>query len=539
MNTIKGFILLLVLTGCFMSCEKKHESLPKGRFLKANLPGEPQTMDPRKGADLSSSAMHFLLYEGLTKVADDASIAYGVAKEIQISDDKLTYTFYLRDCSWSNGQPVTAHDFEYSWKTMLSPNFACPNAHLLYPIKNSENAKKGLIPPSEIAVKALSSKTLEVKLEKPTPYFLKLVSFCVFYPVNHKIVKNNPKWCEHLNEDFVSNGPFKLVKWRHENEIVFEKNEMYWNKDEVSLPGLQISLVKDENTALEMFMRKELDILGGQYTSISIDDPSSLIKSNHLNAYMSAKTQFCAFNVNKPPFNNIHIRHALSLSVDRESLVKTVGIMGEIPAVNFVPPALKEGKNKAFIKSFDPIKAKEELQTGMKELGMSEREFAQFTMIYPRNKLGSQIAQALQDQWRKNLGIQVQIESMDHNLYLSHLGSKNFDLCQSYWVAQYDDQMNILDRFKKRVSTKNYPGWENPKYIKLLDDSFLVTDDARNQILEEAEKIIMQDMPIAPLFHGCSYLAVQPEVKGIYTSPTGALYLEKIHFEEEPSNGNN
>lgn len=526
------FFLFLTLIS-FASCDKKMSKTPKTRYLRINLPGDPKTMDPRKGGDVYSSAMHFLLFEGLTKVSEHSTSDLGIAKKIDLSDDMLTYTFHLRDTQWSNGQPVTAQDFEYSWKTMLSPSFPCPNANLLYPIKNAEKAKNGLVPTSEIGIRVIDSKTLEIVLESPTPYFLNLISFCVFYPVNHNVVRENPKWCDNFNEDFISNGPYKIIKWRHDDEIVLVKNEHYYDKDEVKLAGIHISLVDNENTALEMFKRKELDLLGSPYTNVTIDASNYLAHHNFLNCNKVGKTEFCAFNVNKPPFNNIHIRKAMAYAINRDSVVQTVGMEDEMPAINFVPPVLKKGKNIPFIKSFDPIKAREELEIGLKELNMDLRDFEKITMVYPKYEVSHKIAQVLQQQWRENLGILVKIESVDHVMFLTKTSKKDFDLCQYYWVAQYDDQMNILDRFKKKLNPKNYAGWENEQYIQLLNDSYFVTGDKRDQLLEEAESIIMKEMPIAPIYHGCSYCIKQPYVKGMFTSAIGSVHLHKIQFEDE------
>ena len=384
----------------------------------------------------------------------------------------------------------------------------------------------------DIGIKVLDSKTLQITLGSPTPYFLNLISFCVFYPVNHTISSKNLKWCDKVSPDFVSNGPYKIVKWRHDDEIIVEKNEYYWDKDNVFLPSIHISLVDNENTALEMFKRGELDLLGSPYTNVTIDSSNFLNENNFLTSHPVAKTQMCSFNVERPPFNNKHIRKALGFAIDRDAVVKSIGVLDEIPAVNFVSPVLKKGKNKAFIKTFDPIKAKEELEIGLHELNMVLSDFQKIVMIYPRYEVNHKLAQVLQQQWRENLGLQIQIESTDHVIFLTKTNKKDFDLCQYYWVAQYDDPMNILDRFKKKLNPKNYSSWENQEYIKLLDASYYATGEKRDIILDQAETIIMDEMPITTIYHACSYQVKQPYVKGVYTSAIGSIHLQKIVFEE-------
>ncbi|MCH9631262.1 MAG: Oligopeptide-binding protein OppA [Chlamydiia bacterium] len=525
------FATFLLIT--FSSCEKKHEHTTKGRYLNINMPGDPKTMDPRKGGDIHSSAMHFMLFEGLTRMSENSTSELGLAKKIDLSDDKLIYTFHLRDSHWSNGQPVTATDFAYSWKTMLDPSFPCPNANLLYPILNAEKAKSGLISQNEIGIKVINNKTLQVTLESPTPYFLNLVSFCVFYPVNHKIASKNLRWCDNVSPDFVSNGPYKISEWKHDDKIIVEKNEHYWDKENVHLSGAHISLVNNENTALEMFKNGDLDLLGGPFTNITIDSSSFLNKNSFLASHPDAKTQICSFNVERPPFNNKHIRKALGLAINRDAVVKSVGVLDEIPAVNFVTPTLKNGKNKAFIKTFDPLKAIEELEIGLKELDMDRSEFQKIVMVYPNYEINHKLAQILQQQWRETLGLQIKIESVNHVAFITKTTKKDFDMCQYYWIAQYHDQMNILDRFKKRQNPKNYSNWENQEYIKHLDASFYATGEERDRILEKAESIIMEEMPITTIFHACSYQVTQPYVKGFFASPLGSLHLQKVVFEEE------
>lgn len=533
---MKSIIKFLFIVACMLTmtcCQKKPTSDHKARFLNVNLPGEPKTMDPRKGGDVYSSAMHFFLFEGLTRVSEKATDDLALAKQIDISKDNLTYTFHLRESVWSNGKPLTAHDIAYSWKKMLDPNFQAPNVNLLYPIAFAEEAKKGEVSLDKIGIKVVDDLTLEIKLHSPTPYFLNLISFCVFFPVNQEIDETNPKWADQVGEDFICNGPYKMVKWSSSNEIILEKNETYWDKENVKLQGIHISLVEDENTALEMFKNKELDILGSPYTNVTIDAAPFLKEQNLLKPFPVGKTLICCFNTEKGPFQNKHIRKAFSLAMDREAIIAAIGIEGEIPAVNFVPPVLKKGKNKAMIPVFSPEEAKKELALGLEETGLSLSDFSKMRMIYPIREAHHKLSQILQEQWRETLGVTIQLEATAHSVFLTKTNNSDFDICQYYWVAQYDDPMNILDRFKKRASPKNYPKWENEEYIKLLDASYFASKEEREDLLEKAEELILEEMPIAPISHGCSYTVAQPDVKGIFTSSIGSVHLHKIEFKND------
>jgi len=532
---IKIINIFLLCTLCFIpfSCTKGKKKLINKESLRINFPEEPVTMDPRKGGDVYSSAMHFFMFEGLTKISPNSSCDLAVAKKIEISEDNLTYTFHLRECLWSNGIELTADDFEYSWKSMLDPSFPCPNANLLYPILNAEEAKKGLVSLSEVGVKAKDPKTLIVTLKSPTPYFLNLTSFCVFFPVCKSIVEKNPKWADNLNSDFVVNGPYILEKWKHQDCLSLNKNFKFWNESEVNLKKIDISLIGNENTVLEMFCNGELDILGSPYTNIPIDAASDLNKKQYLKAFPVGKTLFCSFNVEHPYLKNKHIRRALSLSLDREQIVNAVGILDEIPATNFVAPILKKGFNKELFKSIDLDAAKQELKIGLEELNIEAKQLEELSLIYPNQEYAHRIAQIVQNHWKKNLGIQIKVCSVETKTFLEKLNTGDFTISQYFLVAQYDDPMNILDRFRKKSNPKNYSNWENERYISLLDQSAFELGTKREVLLDEAEEIFIEEMPIAPIFHGSSIRMIQPYIKGIYTSSIGSVHLEKIYFDEE------
>ena len=523
-------ISLLTIVTISCSKTKKH---PTSDYLHINLPGEPATMDPRKGGDVYSSAMHFLLFEGLTKVSESSSADYGIADQILLSDDKKTYTFHLRDALWSDQSVVTAYDFEFSWKSMLDPSFPCPNANLLYPILNAEEAKKGLIALDAVGIYAIDEKNLVITLKTPTPYFLNLISFCVFFPVSQKAVISHNSWADNLTEHFISNGPYRLTQWKHHDEFILEKNPYYWNSQDVTLEGVHISLVNDENTALEMFNRGELDVLGSPYTNILIDAADALKQSGSIHSFPVGKTYITAFNTQHEILKNKHLRKALSLAIDRESLVANVALINEIPAFNFVPPVLKQGRNIPFIKSFDIEIAKWHLNQALEELNLKPEDLNKLHLIYAKQDLSHKISQVLQEQWFKHLGITVELEALDMKSFLTKVNAHDFELCQYYWAAQYDDPMNILDRFKYASNPKNYPHWENTHYIQLLDASATLSGVERLDVLEQAEALIMEEMPLAPLFHGSSIRMMQPYIQGMYNSSIGSVHIHKICFNKK------
>jgi oligopeptide transport system substrate-binding protein len=522
------FLLFMVL---FSSCQKKEPSPVKQKVLHINVHQEPVTMDPRKGSDWISTVMHFNLFEGLMRCNPDGSLTPAQAESVDISPDHLVYTFHLRDTVWSNGDPVTAQDFEMSWKKILSPEFPSPNAHLLYPIKNAERMKKGELSSEAVGIYVPDDKTLVVILEHPTPYFLNLVAFSVFYPVSHKIDINDSNWALEAGPSFVCNGAFSLGSWKHHNEVIFQKNPLYWNKKEIALDQIHVSMIADSNTALQMFENGALDILG---LGISPIPPDALLKYAakgllHLNHFPG--TTIICFNVDKFPFHNLHIRKAFALALDRKEVVENiVNSEGEL-AISFIPPGLKLGISLSFLDNCNLFLSKQHLAAGLKELGLSLEEFPPITYSYTSTGNNHALAQAVQQQLSHNLGITVNLDKSDYKTHMDKLSARTYELIQHFWVAQYNDPMNILERFKYKTNTKNYPGWENATFIQLLNKSVLdSTPEKRAQTLELAEALLLEELPLVPLYHWASAFITQPYVSGYETSANGAFDYSHLHL---------
>ncbi|MCH9613586.1 MAG: Oligopeptide-binding protein OppA [Chlamydiia bacterium] len=520
-------VTFLLLLG---SCCKNETNTRK---LRVNLPSDPATLDPRRGADIPSSTVHFMLFEGLTRDTPDPNFHWGVAKQVDISDDKLTYTFTLRGALWSDGRPVTAMDFEYAWKTMLAPDFPCPNANLLYVIKNARAAKLGKVPTSEIGVKAKGPRKLVVTLEAPTPYFLDLTSFCVYSPVPHYIAKDNPEWFYGPGDSLPSNGPFILDEWKPGNCLHLTRNPLYWKEKDIEVEEIEISLIDDEATAYEMFEKGELDILGTPFTNFPIDAAPTLIKKGVLDIQPAGGLTFCTFNTRKPPFNNKHIRKAFSYALDRESIVGDVTLLKERPAGGLTPPSLRHPSQPSKFAEYSIIKAKKHLEVGLKELGMTIDDLQGFEMVYTVSGDHKRVAQAIQEQWMKTLGVKVSLRGLQHKIFMDTLVGRSYDIGLAYLLAQYADQMNIFDRFKYVANPKNYPGWEHPEYIHYLDASMVAdSDEERFALLSKAEKLILDDMPLTPVFYWTIGALVNPKLHKVGRSKIGSMLWEGVKWRE-------
>jgi oligopeptide transport system substrate-binding protein len=535
----KSTLLTLITPTAFcllalaLSCQKKTPLEPLNQRVYLNLKSEPATMDPRKGGDVISSHMHFLFFEGLVRLNPDGSIIPAQAKTFEISPDGITYTFFMRETKWSDGTSVTAYDFEKTWKDILDPNFPSPNAHLLYPIKNAEPAKKGLVPLNEVGIEAKDANTLVVTLEKPTPYFLDLISFCVFFPINSQKDQEFPNWAFNAGEHYTSNGPFILKEWKHHNELIAQRNPFYWDHTRVLPDEIHFSMIENEVTALQMFENGQLDMIGEPLSPLPIDALPVLKQKPNVFRHPIAGTTIIAFNIDQKPFNNVKIRKALAYAIDRESIVANITQMGEIAATNAIPPVLKNNRNHAFFKDANGAQAKILLEEGMEELGITREAFKNVVYYYTTREMDHKIAQAIQQQWQKALGIQIRLENLEHKVLMDKLVKRDYGFAQSLWIAQYNDPMNILERFKLKSNAKNYANWENSEYVRLIEQSFYENGAKRAEILEQAEAIFLDEMPICPIYHWEMVYMVQPHLNNVGMTPVGDLVFEKLNVKND------
>ncbi len=530
--------LLSLFLLIFASCTKEQKASPKKpNTLRANIIREPSTMDPRKGSEFVGSALHAMLFEGLIRLNSDYSVTPAQAKAIEISDDRKTYTFHLRKSNWSDGSPVTATDFEKAWKKVLTPDFPAPNAPLFYSIKNAEEAKKGLVPIDDVGVYAIDDETLIVELKNPTQYFLKLIAFCAFSPVKHTLDKLDPDWMNSAGENYLTNGPFKLKSWKRNNEIVMEKNPFYWESSMIPLENIQLSMVKDENTVLQMYENDELDFIGDALSPIPKDALTKYQKEGLLKSFSSAATTAVAFNVTQFPFSNKSIRKAFAYAIDRQEIVNNITQLGEEVATQIIPTCLKTEPANSYFNDGNLKKSKQYFARGLKELGITAEEFPILTYNYSFSDLNHKLAQALQQQWATNLGVIVQLERCEHTVFLDKLVNRDYVFSQMFWLAQYHDPMSVLERFKYKTNPKNYCNWENPTYISLLEKTaFDITPKERANLFEAAESLILSEMPLTPIYHWKTVFMAKDHVTYEEFPPDhGYLQLNRIGIKKTNS----
>ncbi|MFJ9500012.1 peptide ABC transporter substrate-binding protein [Brevibacillus centrosporus] len=536
-NVFVAMSSILVLGAALAGCGSSNEAKPADnanqgsapaaeapaagpKVLKINLHSEPPTADPGIAEDSTSGTIVRAAFEGLTRAGGDGKVHEAAAESYTVSEDGKTYTFKLRDAKWSNGDPVTAKDFEFAWKRALDPKTASNYAYQLYYIKNGEKFNKGEAKIEDVGVKAVDDKTLEVTLENPTPFFTELTAFYTYYPVNQKVVEGNEKWAAEA-ATHVGNGPFKLEAWEHKNKLVLAKNDNYWDKDNVKMDKIEFSMVEDENTELSMFDNGELDWAGAPTSALPTDAIPALKDSGKMKTQPIAGTYWYKFNTEKAPFNNVKIRKAFTFAIDRQSLIDNVLQTGQIPATGAVPPSMAL-KADGYFKDNDLETAKKLLEEGMKEEGITK--LPTITLSYNTSEAHKKIAEAIQDQWKKNLGVDVKLENKEWKVYLEDLHQGNFQIGRMGWLGDFNDPINFLELYKDKKGGNNDTNWENPKYKELLNQSALEQDpEKRKAILAQAEQILMDDMPIMPIYFYTDSWVQNDKVTGIVIDGLGSI----------------
>lgn len=555
LKNILIFVFITTIAAIYSSSMKVKGGLP---ILNLNMKAQPKTLDPRKVTDIFSSQMIFLLLEGLVKRYPDGSIKLAQAESYKVSDDQLIYTFTLRDTFWSNNTPVTAYDFEQTWKDALDPHFPSVNAQLFFPIKNAEAAKKGLISLDKVGIKASDAKTLIITLEKPTPYLFQLFSFCAFFPVNIKNDRKNPNWSGNNKDQCLSNGPFLLEKWDHGNQIIFTKNSHYRKTEDLHPEKIVFNIVEDDAVTLEMFQQGSIDIIGDSLTNIPLESIPTLEKKWTFSYMPRPRSVFISINTERFPFNNPKVRKAFSFAINRQELMGLMGkgvkqniltdrinlaYQGGLSIMNIIPPCLKENRCHSFFLDNDAEKARDLLKQGMIELGITKKDFASAILNYHSQNYGtSELVQAIQQQWLQTLGILIKLERLDFSIGIDKMRNGNYSMCFMCWDAMYYDPMSILERFKHKTYATNFSNWENQEYIELLDRSFYEQEDKRLLTLEKAEKIFINEMPYIPLYHEDYTYIINPSLP--FSIPLWGdrmllpLSLEEKEVQKENKNAN-
>lgn len=514
---IRAIVILAVAVAVATTAAWAVQAAPAQQVLRLNLSNEPASLDPAKVDNRAAGTVAKQLFEGLVRLDASGKVIPGVAERWQVSSDGKVYTFNLRrNARWSNGEPVTAADFVYAAIRSLGPKFGAPLVDNYFFIANAEGFNGGKITdPAQVGIRAVDDFTLEIRLHTPAPFFLSLLSFFSVMPVSQRAEAANPRW---MNEaaTFVGNGPFRLAQWVHEQRIVLEPNPNYWGRNQVKLNAIEFTMVANRATAYQLYQTGRLDIIDPplELTGRLLAEKKAIVKPQ-------ARTWFVRFNNKVAPFTNANIRKALSLAINREAITRRILQGGQLPLRGFIPFGLGSGTGEFrkqagdLYKDNDLTQARELLQAGLKELGLSA--LPDLTMRASNVDPYPKLAQALQAQWKQALRIQVNLETMEQRAFVAAVRSKNYVVAPFSTGADYDDAYNLVTQFTCG-DFFNFTQYCNPEYDRLIQSAAAETNgQRRTQAMIQAEKIlIQQDMAIAPLYTATTVFLQSPKLKNVY-----------------------
>ncbi|MBI2994715.1 MAG: peptide ABC transporter substrate-binding protein [Gammaproteobacteria bacterium] len=494
---------------------------------------EPQGLDPTIVTGIPEWHIIQALFEGL--VAKDPAtleIRPGVAESWTISGDQKIYTFRLRrEARWSDGDPVTAGDFVFTWKRALIPTLGNPYAYMFNCIRGAKTFFEGRNPDfGQVGVKALDDRTLQVELETPTPYFLQLLDHHSYYPVQKKTIEKfgavdepNMRWTR--PENIVGNGPFTLKEWILNRVVIVEKNPLYWDAARVKLWQIYFYPIPNASTEERMFRAQQLHVTdrvpADKLAVYRENDPDSL----HVTPYLG--TYFYRLNSNVKPLDDVRVRRALAMSIDRRQLVEKIAKGGQQPAYTLTPPNTAGYTSYAKL-PHDAQKAQELLAEAGYPGG---RGFPRLELMYNTDELHRKVATAIQQMWKKSLNIDITLLSQDWKVFMDRETHLHYQMSRGSWIGDYLDPTTFLDMFIAG-SGNNRTGWSNPRYDELLKQATRTGDrEERYALLRAAEAILVEEAPIIPLYTYTQMRLISTDLRGwdhnvLDQHPFKYLYLE-------------
>lgn len=503
--------------------------LAEKQTLVRNNGSEVQSLDPHKIEGVPESNINRDLFEGLLISDVDGKPSPGVADKWENKDFKV-WTFHLRkDAKWSDGTPVTAQDFVYSWQRLANPNTASPYASYLQygHIVNIDDIIAGKKPVTDLGVKAIDDHTFEVTLSEPVPYFYKLLVHSSLSPVPKAVVeKFGEKWTQPAN--IVSNGSYKLKDWVVNERIVLERNTHYWDNAKTIINQVTYLPISSEVTDVNRYRSGEIDMT---YNNMPIELFQKLKKEIpnevHVDPYLC--TYYYEINNQKAPFNDVRVRTALKLALDRDIIVNKVKNQGDLPAYSFTPPYTDGAKlvEPEWFK-WSQEKRNEEAKKLLAEAGFTVDKPLTFDLLYNTSDLHKKLAIAAASIWKKNLGANVKLENQEWKTFLDTRHQGNYDVSRAGWCADYNEPTSFLNMVLSD-SSNNTVHYKSPAFDKLIADTLKATDDAqRSELYSQAEQLLDKDSAIVPVFYYVNARLVKPWVGGY----SGKDPMDNIHVKD-------
>ena len=513
-------LITLLLLALASACKSAPQSSDK--HFRVNLGTEPPSLDWSLATDHVSFNVISNLMVGLTEFDKDLKPAPVIAKSWDFQDGGKKIVFHLRDdVQWSDGKKVRAQDFEYSWKRLLNPKTASQYAYILFDVANAQEYNEGKVKEaSSVGVQAPDDQTLIVTLRHPASYFLAITTFEVTYPQRQDIIeKFDTRWTEPGN--IVTNGPFRLQTWRHENQIELSANPTFF-RGKPSLENVTMYMVNEKTTAVTMFEQGNLDFIDDH--SIPPLDKPRLSKLSGYKLVPQLRGEYYSFAVDRKPFDNPQVRKAFAMAIDRDVLPKILQ-GGQTPATSWVPPGMLAHNPEIGLK-FNPDEARRLL----KEAGYPDgKGLPPIVLGYNTDEEKKLVAEAIQSMWQKHLGVVVRIENQEWKVFLKKLQNDPFPVFRSGWGADYPDPDNFMKLFTSN-SGNNHGRWKNPRYDQLLELAARELDPKkRTQIYDDAQKILTEtDAAIVPLYWKAEATILNPKFTGLEYNSMARMDLRHV-----------
>lgn len=487
-----------------------------------NNGSEVQTLDPATITGVPEGRVVRSLFEGLVVKHPKTLVPEpGMAESWTISEDGLTYQFRIRDTArWSNGDPVTAHDFEWSWQRLLTPLTGANYAEQLFYVEGAHEYYLSLADSdapdlewSTVGIRAVDDSTLHVQLKSPTAFFLDLCGFYPLFPVNRGNIESAQRdfpgtWkLEWVRSDkIVTNGPYVVESRRVNDRIRLRKNELYWDADKVAFNSIDVLAIEKETTMFNLYHTGECDMVDHVDSKVA----DILMQREDFNPAPYMGTYFYRVNVTEPPYDNVLLRRALNLSIPRKTIVEEIERMGQVPAYSLVPPVLAD---------YTPVECDHEdldrARALLAEAGYPDgKGLPPVEIHYNSSDAHKSIAEVIGDTWRRELGVTVKLRNEEWKVYLDTQNTLRYQLSRSSWIGDYVDAFTFLDMFVSGRGN-NKTGWANAEYDALIQQATLEPDNTKRvAILQSAERILMDQLPILPIYYYVDKNIVAPRLGG-------------------------
>lgn len=534
MKKLIAIALVLIMAFSVFGCTTSTEDFE----IAVNFASEPNTIDPALNSAVDGAVMINHIFEGLYKWVDDgsgnATLALGQAKEVTPNADKTVYTVKLRDdIKWSDGKDVVAADFVYAWQRLVDPKTAADYCYMADIILNANEIMAGEMDKSELGVKAIDEKTLEITLHTACPYFEEIMAFPALMPIRSDIIEQYGDQWTFSPETYIGNGQYKMAEWSHNEFIKLVPSETYYDVDKLGPKVIKFALMDDTNAIYAAYRSGSLNFI----QEVPVDEIPGLLSSGELKVHPYLGTYYCCFNTSKAPFDDVRVREAFSLVIDRNYIVENVTKTGQMPATAFVPSGISDAPGakddfRAVGGDYMDVSAEkyqencERARQLLTEAGYPNGEgFPIVEYLYNTSDNHRLIGEALQNMWQTELGVTVNLVNQEWNTFLDTRKNGDYSIARNGWIADYNDPMSFLDMWLTGGGN-NDAQYSNPDYDALIMQAKSTSDLAeRMSLMHQAEDILMgQDVVHAAIyFYTDKYMA--QGIKGMYFTPLGYYFF--------------